>query len=161
MDFLKSRKFYDSNYSKCEEQKMLSEFVKKEKLVPFLLQMLILDKIFTGRELKGFEFFDTPEVAMNLVSLTQDFPAYFNYTRSKKNKNKKRKYYDSDMTMWNLLMDINMLSQAPIQFTQQTYQNRLYHILQVFFRILESQLKSKDCPFLLNLTTRMKTKNSR
>lgn len=45
----------------------MTEFVKKEKLVPFLLEMLVLDKIFTGRDLKGVEYFETPDVAMNLV----------------------------------------------------------------------------------------------
>lgn len=45
------------------------------------------------------------------------------------------------MLMWNLLMDVNMLSQPPINFTQETYENRFYHIFQIFFRILEAQLK--------------------
>ena len=54
-----------------------------------------------------------------LVQLRKDFPAYF-YSNENMDKFHSRKIKDkaSDMQLWNLLMDMNLVSQAPINFTE-------------------------------------------
>ena len=54
------------------------------------------------------------------------------------------------MSMWNLLMDINLASQGPINFTERSFTQRSSRMLDIFFAQLEVALHPNNICQLLD-----------
>jgi len=68
-----------------------------------------------------------PYNASQLILLVKDFPAYFEKGIS-----------NDKMSNWNMFQDINLAAQAPIKFTEQSFDVKIYHIFDYFFKVLNS-----------------------